>query len=87
MTPEEAAEFDRKHPLGTMLIMGARKTPSAKTQSSAESGAPIPRNPYVTPPDGTPPSNRPPSQEEIEADDRLCEAAYRYVMEHCQPKT
>lgn len=86
MTPEEAAEFDRKHPLGTMLIMGARKTPSAKTQSSAESGAPIPRNPYVTPPDGTPPSNRPPSQEEIDANNRICEAIYRSVLADMKSK-
>lgn len=86
MTPEEKAELRRKHPLGSMLIMRTRQTPSPKTQA-AESSAPKPSNPYVTQPDGTPPSNRPPSQEEIDANNRICAAAYRYVMEHCQPKT
>ena len=60
MTPEEKAEFDRKHPLGTMLIMRARQTPLAKTQAS-ESSAPKPLNPYVTPPSGKPSKNLPPS--------------------------
>ena len=87
MTLEEKAEFDRKHPLGTMLIFRARQTPLATTQPAAESCVPKSFNSYVTQPDGTPSSNRPPSQEEIEANDRLCEAEYRYVMEHCQPKT
>lgn len=26
MTPEEAAEFDKKHPLGTMLIFSPKQT-------------------------------------------------------------
>ena len=85
MTPEEKAEFRRKHPLGTMLIFRARQTPSAKTQP-AESSAPKLSNPYVTPPDGTPPSNRPPSQEEIDANNRICEAIYRSVLADMKSK-
>ena len=73
MTPEEKAEFDKKHPLGTMLIFRARQTPSSKKQSSTESSA----NKTMDPP---------PSQEEIDANNRICEAAYRYVMEHYQTK-
>ena len=37
MTPEEEAEFDRRHPLGTIVIVRPRQTRSSETQSSAES--------------------------------------------------
>jgi hypothetical protein len=38
MTPEEAREFDRKHPFNTTLIFGARPT-IASTQQSAPASA------------------------------------------------
>lgn len=37
MTPEEEAEFNKKHPLGTIVIVRPRQTRSSETQSSAES--------------------------------------------------
>lgn len=45
MTPEEAAEFDKKHPLGTMLIFSPKQTSAwhkrlkQKSQAAREDSA------------------------------------------------